>query len=286
MRVLSQPVFTYSVSLSAGLQQQSTKIIGFFGPVAGLWLDLTVTITGGTASKTSNTIDNVIQQFEIDDTFGKVALQVPGTDLSILNDLLQPQGQRTAPGAITTSGGGAGSAEWHFYFPYTISAADMPAQLKITFNGLASLQNANLVSAGTTTVVLNVRSAYMVGLDVPTLRTTTANPFHQQGDNTIGNYLPTGFQEEIFAFTLAGGDSVFGYLTLSQGGGTIVNQQPLNDFVDADTMLMRSGHLSGEFITRIPQIIVDNTTQATVNLGTDSVIRLYNLATVPQKQRQ
>lgn len=286
MRVLSQPVFTYSVALAAGLQQQNTKLIGFFGPVAGLWLDLTVTIAGGTASKTSNTIDNVIQQFEIDDQFGKVCLQVPGTDLSPLNDFLQYRGVRSAPPAITTSGAGAGSAEWHFFFPYTVSAADMPAQLKITFNGLASLQNANLLSAGATNVVLNVRAAYLVGADNPTLRTTTSNPFHQQGDNTVGAYLPAGFQEEIFAFTLAGGDAAFGYLTLFHAGGTFVVQQPLNDFVDADSSLMQSGHLSGEFITRIPQFMVDNTSQVTINLGTDSVIRLYNLATVPQKQRQ
>jgi hypothetical protein len=285
VRVLSQPVFTYSVTLTTGLQQQNTKLVPFFGPVAGFYLDLTVTITGGTTAQTSNTIDNVIQQFELDDAFGKVAIQVPGTDLSTINDVLQPQGQRTSPPAILTSGGN-GSAEWFFYFPYTISAGDMPAQLKITFNGTASLQNGSLTSAGTVTVVLNVRAAYMVGIDVPTLRTTTSNPFHQQGDNNVGNYLPAGFQEEIFAFTLAGGDGDFGYITMFQGGGTFVVQQPLNDFKDQDIMLMRSGHLSGEFITRIPQFIVDNTSMVTINLSTDTVIRLYNLATVPQKQRQ
>ena len=285
MRVLSQPVFTYAVTLGASLQQQNTKLIGFFGPVAGLWLDLTVSLTGATASQTSNTIDNVVQQFEIDDAFGKVALQVPGTDLTFLNDFLQPFGQRTAPPTITTSAGGAGSAEWHFYFPYTIAAGDMPAQLKITFNSVSSLQNAGLVSAGTATVTLNVRSAYLVGIDTPTLRVTTSNPFHQSGDNTVGNYLPSGFQEEIFAFTLTGGDADLGYLTMFQGGGTFVVQQPLNDFIDADTMLMRSGHLSGEYITRIPQFLVDNTSMATINLKSDTTIRLYNIATIPQKQR-
>lgn len=285
LRVLSQPVFTYAVTLVSGLQQQNTKLIPFFGPVAGLWLDLTVTLTGATASQVSNTIDNVIQQFEIDDAFGKVALSVPGTDLSVLNDILQPRGVRTSPPAITTSGGGAGTATWHFYFPYTISAADMPAQLKLTFNGVASLQNGALTSAGTAIVTLNVRGAYLVGMDNPTLRTTTSNPFHQQGDNNVGNYLPGGFQEEAFAFTLAGGDSVFGYITFQQQGSLIATQQPLNDFRDADTMLMQSGHLSGEFITRWPEFIVDNTSQAIINLSTDSVVRLYNIATVPQQQR-
>lgn len=286
MRVLSQPVFTYSVTLSSALQQQNTKLIPFFGPVAGLWFDLTVTLAGATATQTSTSIDNVIQQLEIDDAFGKVAVQVPGTDLSVINDLLQPQGVRSAPPSITTSAGGAGTGNWHLFWPYTISASDMPAQLKITFNSSSSLQNAGLVNAGTVTITFNVRAAYLVGVDVPTLRTTTSNPFHQVGDNTVGNYLPSGFQEEIFAFTLAGGDAAFGYLTMFQGGGTFAVQQPLNDFVDADSMLMRSGHLSGEFVTRIPQWIVDNTTLATINLKTDTAIRLYNLATIPQKQRQ
>lgn len=285
MRVLSQPVFTYAVTLVSGLQQQNTKLIPFFGPVAGLYLDLVVTLAGGTHSVTSNTIDNVIQQFEIDDAFGKVALQVPGTDLSVLNDLLQPRGVRTSPPAVTTNGSGNGSAEWEFYFPYTISAGDMPAQLKVTFNGVASLQNGSLTSAGTALVTLNVRAAYLVGMDAPTLRVTTSNPFHQQGDNTVGNYFPAGFQEEIFAFTLAGGDGDFGYITLQQSGSLIATQQPLNDFVAQDTMLMQSGHLSGEFITRYPEFLVDNTTIATINLGTDTVIRLYNVATVPQQQR-
>jgi hypothetical protein len=285
MRVLSQPVFTYSVTLGPSLQQQNTKLIGYFGPVAGLWFDLTVTLAGGTHSQPSNSIDNVIQQLEIDDAFGKVALQVPGTDLSFLNDLLQPRGVRTSPPTITTDGSGNGTAEWHFYFPYTIAAGDMPAQLKLTFNSTSSLQNGSLTSAGTVTVVFNVRAAYLVGLDNPTLRTTTSNPFHQQGDNTVGNYLPGGFQEEIFAFALAGGDGDFGYLTMFQAGGTFVVQQPLHDFSDADTMLMQSGHLSGEFITRIPQFVVDNTSQVTINLSTDTAIRLYNLATVPQQQR-
>lgn len=286
MRVISQPVFTYSVTLSGSLQQQQTKIIPFFGAIAGLWLDLTVSATDATDAQVSNTIDNVIQQFEIDDAFGKVALQVQGTDLSVLNDALQPRGVRTSPPTFTGDSDGTVTAEWHFYFPYTIAAGDSPAQLKITFNSTSSLENGSLTSAGTVVVTLNVRSAYLVGLDAPTLRVTTSNPFHQAGDNTVGNYLPTGFQEEIFLFTLAGGDGDFGYVTFFQGGGTIAVQQPLHDFTDADTMLMQSGHLSGEFITRYPQILVDNTTMVTINLGTDTAIRLYNIATVPQKQRQ
>ena len=286
MRVLSQPIFTYATTLTTGLQQQNTKLIPSFGPLAGMWLDLTVTIAGGTASKASNTIDNVIQQFEIDDTFGKVACQVQGTDLSFINDYLQPRGVRTAPGAITTDSSGNGSAEWHVFLPYTIAAADMPAQLKVTFNSTASLVNANLVSAGTVTVTLNTRGGYFTDQDAPTLRTTTSNPFHQQGDNTVGNYMPAGFVEEIFAFTLAGGDGDLGYVTAFHGGGTIAVQSPLHDFTDADTMLMQSGHLSGEFINRWPRITVDNTTMVTINLATDTAIRLYSIATVPQKQRQ
>jgi hypothetical protein len=286
MRVLSQPVFTYAGTLVAALQQQNTKIIGNFGPVAGLWLDLTVALAGGTHSQSSNTIDNAIQQFELDNQFGVVLIQCPGTDLSVINDLLQPRGVRTSPPAITTDSSGNGTAEWHFYLPYQIQAGDMPAQLKITFNGVSGLLNGSLTSAGTATYTFNVRAAYLVGIDNPSLYSTMSNPFHQQGDNTVGNYLPAGFQEEQFAFTLAGGDGDFGYLTMFQSGGTLVVQQPLHDFTDADTMLMQSGHLSGEFITRIPNFLVDNTSMVTINLSTDTAIRLYNLATVPQQQRK
>lgn len=285
MRVIDQPVRTFgSLTLSTAPQVQNSTLIPNFGAVAGFWLDLTVTLAGATASKTSNTIDNVIASWEIDDAAGKAVVVGLGTDISILNDILTPRGVRQAAPAVTTSGAGAGSAEWYLFLPITVGAADMPGQLKVAFAAASALTNANLVSAGTATVSLVVRAAYPIGEDRATLRITMSNPPHQSGNNDFGPYLPGGFQMEALAFVIADGDTDFGYLTFFQGGATFANLAPLNDFVSNDVMLMQSGHLSGEYICRFPVFVVDNTTIMTVNLVTDSAVRLYSIATVPQKR--
>lgn len=284
MRVISQPVRSYSQTLTSAPLVQNSTVLPNYGPIQGLWLDLTVAITGGTASKTSNTIDNVIQTIEIDDQFGKAVVVALGTDISVLNDMLTPRGVRQAPTAITTNGSGDGSAEWYLFLPITVSVADMPGQLKLTFNSKTALQNANLASAGTCVVTFVVRAAYSVGQDQQTLRITMSNPPHQSGDNAFGPYLPAGFQAESVAFILTGGDADFGYLTVLQNGASFATLEPLNDFIANDTMLMQSGHLSGEFITRFPVFVIDNTTIFTVNLSTDTAVRLYSIATVPQKR--
>lgn len=285
MRVISEPVRTYSQTLAASPLVQNSTILPHYGPIQGFWLDLTVTITGGTHSKASNTIDNVIQTLEIDDTFGKAVVVALGTDLSILNDMLTPRGVRQAPTAITTDSSGDGSAEWYLFLPITVGVHDMPGQLKLTLNAISSLQNADLTSAGTVVATLVVRAGYSIGQDQPTLRITMSNPPHASGDNAFGPYLPAGFQAEAIAFVLTGGDADFGYLTVLQNGASFATLEPLHDFTANDTMLMQSGHLSGEFITRFPVFVVDNTTIFTVNLATDTAVRLYSIATIPQQQR-
>lgn len=284
MRVISEPVRTYSQTLAATPLVQNSTVLPNYGPIQGFWLDLTVTTTGGTHSQTSQTIDNIIQTIEIDDATGNALIVALGTDLSVLNDMLQPRGVRQAPTAITTDSSGDGSAEWYFFFPFTIGVKDMPGQLKVTFAAKTVLQNASLTSIGTATVTLVVRAGYSVGVDQPTLHATMSNPPYAQGDNALSPYLPAGFQAEGLAFVLSGGDADFGYLTCLVGGASFATLMPLNDFVSQDTMLMQSGHLTGEFICRFPQFVIDNTTIFTVNEASSTAIRLYSIATVPQKR--
>lgn len=287
MRVIDQAVRTFgSIVLGGGPSVQNSTILPEYGSgaLAGFWIDLLVSIAGGTHSQASNTIDNVIQQIETDDNNGNALMVAHGTDLSVLNDFLQPRGVRQVAPAITTDGSGNGSAEWYFFLPVTIAAAQMPAQLKLIFAATSSLVNGSLTSAGTVTVTLIVRAAYPVGEDRQTLYITMSNPPHQQGDVQVGPYLPAGFQEEAFGFVLTGGDGDFGYLSVLQGGGSLAYLEPLNDFISNDTMLMQSGHLSGEFICRFPTFMVDNTTVVTINLTTDTAIRLYSIATKPQQR--
>jgi hypothetical protein len=288
VRVIDETIRTYQAAPAAGVVVQPSQLIPNYGPLFGLWLDLTVSVTGGTHSVTSKTIDNIIQTWEIDDQFGKAVVgNALGTDISPLNDMLTPHGVRQAPPAITTDSSGNGSAEWYLFLPITMGAADLggTAQIKVTFNGAAALTNGSLTSAGTVAVTLNVRGGYSIGQDQPTLRIQLVNPAHAQGDNNWQAYLPNGFQMEGLMFILTGGDGDFGYLTFFQGGATYATQEPLNDFISNDVMLMQSGHLSGEFICRFPVFIVDSTTIFTVNLTTDTAVRVYSIATVPQERK-
>jgi hypothetical protein len=281
MRAISEPVKSYQQTLGSALLVQPSQQFPNFGPILGIWLDLTVAIAGGTAAATSNTIDNTISHFAIDDQFGKSICDMLGTDITVINDVLTPRGVRQAPPAITTAGGN-GTASWFLFLPITVAAADMPAILKLTLNTTASLQNGALLSAGTVTFTLIVRAGYSVGVDQPTLRIKISSPPFQSGDNAVGPYLPQGFQVEALAFTVPT-DAGFGYLTVFQNGATFASLMPLHDFTSADVMLMQSGHLTGEFICRFPVFVVDSTTVATINLASSVAIRLYSIATVPQQ---
>jgi hypothetical protein len=285
MRVIDETVRTYQAAPGVQPLVQPSQIFPQFGPLFGVWFDLSVSLTGGTHSKPSNTIDNVIQTWEIDDQFGKATITALGTDISVINDLLTPRGVRQAPPAITTDSSGNGSAEWFLFLPITMSSADMPGQFKITFNAASALQNSDLTSAGTVAVTFDLRAGYSIGVEQNTLRFTLTNPSHAQGLNSFQAYLANGFQMEALAFVLAGGDGDFSYLTFFQSGASFATQAPLHDFTSNDTMLMQSGHLSGEFICRFPLFVVDSTTIMQVNLSTDTAVRLYQIATVPQARK-
>ena len=290
MRVVSFPFQTYSKTLDASASLvQPSQIVPNLGPLQGIYCVLTVAIASGTASKASNSIDNVISVIQVQDQFGKLALNLIGTDLTILNDILQPRGVRTAPPTITTDASGNGSASWSFFLPATLSAKDMPAQINLTFAAASALQNANLLSAGTVTVTLALRGGYSTQTDQPTIRVNATNVPHAQGDNSTQAYLPNGEQVEALAFTLAtdlaaNTDTHMSYFTLIVGGALFSNQSPPADFIQQDTMLMQSGHIGGEYICRVPVFVVDSTVVMDVNLATDSAIRLYTLSTVPQKR--
>lgn len=285
MRVTDQPLQTFATTLGVGPQTQPGKIIPALGPVMGFWLDLTVSLTGATASKTSNTIDNAIAILEIDKGDGESVLTALGTDLSTINDMLQPRGVRQAPPAITTSAGGAGSAEWHFFFPWSMASADVAnAQFKVTAGSSTALQNANLTSAGTAVWTLNVRVAYAVGTEQPTLIAKIVTVTGVAGDNDLQAFLPNGFQVEGLC-TLIAADADLGWSQLQTGGALLEAQAAPNDFIDADTMLMQSGHLTGEFLHRLPVFVVDSTTVFNLNLASPSSIRLISLATQPQKRK-
>lgn|SRR5512146_887692 len=287
MRTIAFPINTYARTLSATLPIAEPSVIcPNLGPLQGLYAVLTVAIAGGTAAATSNSIDNVLQALQAQDQFGGVLLDVFGTDLSTLNDILQPRGVRTAPPTITTVGG-AGTATWSVFLPVTCGAKDMPAKFQLTWAPSTVLQNGALLSAGTVTVTFAVRGAYSTQTDQPTLRVKAQSTPHQLGDNSLQPYLPNGEQVEALAWVLGtpgAADANFGYVTLTVGGAFFLNQSGAADFTQQDTMLMQSGHLVGQFIARVPVFIVDSTTTMNVHLNVDSAIRLYTISTVPQKR--
>jgi len=286
MRVLSFPIQTFSRTLSATLTIPEAQVIApDLGPLQGIYVYLSVAIAGGTASKASNTLDNIIGTLTGQDQAGEILINVHGVnDILLLNDVLQPRGVRTSPPTITTDGSGNGSATWSFFLPFTVSAKGMPAKINLTWNPTTSLQNANLASAGTVTVTLKVTGAYSTATDQPSLRVRATSVPHAAGDNYIQQYLPNGEIVEALALFLAGGDADLGTVTLTAGGRFLLNLQDAVQFTQQDAMLMQSGHLSGEFICRVPVFQVDSTTTLNVNEATDSAITLYTISTAAQQR--
>ena len=291
MRVVSFPFQTYSKTLTSSVQVQPSQVVPNLGPLQGIYCVLTVALTGATASQASNSIDNSISVIQVQDQYGKLVLNLIGTDLTILNDILQPRGVRTAPPTITTNSAGAGSASWSFFLPATLSAKDMPGQINLTLAAESSLQNASLTSAGTATFTLNLRGAYSTQTDQPTVRVNAVNIPHAVGDNSAQAYLPNGEQVEALTFVTAadytgstGTDTHLNYVTLIVGGALFLNQAGPQDFIQQDNMLMQSGHAGGEYICRVPVFVVDSTVVMDINLATDTAVRLYTLSTVPQKR--
>ncbi len=286
MRTKSFPIQTYARTLSATLSiPEAQVIIPDLGPLQGVYVYLTVTLASATASQASNSIDNVISTFTGQDQVGEILLNVHGkTDLLVLNDILQPRGVRTSPPAITTDSTGAGTATWSFFLPFTVSAKGMPAKLNLTWNPSSSLQNGSLTSAGTVSCTLKLTGSFSTATDQPSLRVRSTAVPYASGDNYVQQYLPNGEIVEALAAYLAGGDADLSYITLTAGGQFLLNMQDTAQFTQQDTMLMQSGHLTGEFIFRIPVFQVDSTTTLNVNEASSTAITLYTISTAAQQR--
>jgi hypothetical protein len=283
MRTINHPLYTQSKTLTTKHQVIPSQTLPNFGPVEGFYLSLTVTIAGGTASQSSNPILDVIERLQIKDAFGKVAMDAYDVDLSFLLDMLSPRGVRVASPVVATDGGGDGTATWQAFLPFTISAKDMPSVMDLTFAAISALENGSLTSAGTCTVTFDVRIAYATDSDRNTLRLDIGVPPHQQGRNSLGSFLPAGMALVGFAIKLAA-DANFDRLTVTHQGVLMDNAATIEQYQEADTELMQSGHLSGQILTRYPAFVVDSTSTVELVLVTDSAIRLFNLSTAPQQR--
>lgn len=284
MRNTTGPIQTYSRTLAATVLPEAQVIVPNQGPLQGVWFNLTVTVAGGTASQTSNTIDNTIATIQGMDDNGQTLIDVHGSqDLLILNDMLQPQGYRTTPPAIAANASGNGSAAWQFFFPFTVSGKTMPAKINLTWAAASSLQNASFISAGTVTVVLKLTAAYSVSTDQPSLRVRAIPVPHTNSDNYSQSFLPNGETVEALAIVIAA-DADLDYVTLQSGNQFILNQMTSDEFAANDAMLMRSGHLSGELICRVPAFVIDSTCVLDTKLVTDSAITIYTVTSLPQQR--
>jgi hypothetical protein len=210
---------------------------------------------------------------------GATLMEVVGTDLTVFNDLLQPRGVRTSPPTVS----GNATYTWRVSMPWKVSSADMPGQIQVTFSPNTVLTG--FTTLPTTQVTLAISVSYATDSDVPSLRAYVASPPMQSGDNYVQAYLPQGMTIEALGFTLSAGDAALAYESLSHGGVLIDQLRTVDEFVENDTDLMQSGHLSGEFIMRIPRFTVDSTTWWNVRLASSSAMRLYVVSTAPQQHQ-
>jgi hypothetical protein len=286
MRQLSQGIKDYSVTLGSSSLAQSAKQIPNYGSVQGLDFELLVSLAGATASVTSTvTIDNVIDSISIETVKGKTIANLVGTDLTVINDVLSPIGHRvTPPGVTTDSNGNVNGLKYRLFLPISISQADMPAVVKVTFAPASALESSTLTSAGTVTVVWNLRASYSTA-KLDTLFVKASNPPVGDGENALSPYLPQGFEVRALCVNLPGGDDIdLGYITLLQDGAALLSREPNWSFANDDDALMVSGHLSGEFIVRVPVFTVNSTTVLDADLTASGLpLRLYSFAIRAQK---
>jgi hypothetical protein len=284
MRQLSQAIKTYSVTLGASTLAQSAKQIPNYGSVQGFDWSFTVTLAGATASETSHTIDRVIDSISLETNKGKTIANLDGTDLSYINDVLSPIGHRTSSLGVVTDSNGNGSQTFNMFLPYTISAADMPAVVKVTFAAKSALENATLTSAGTATAVWELRASYSTQ-KLDTLFVKASNPPVGSGENALAPYLPQGMEvRALMVSTLPDYGGELNYITLLQDGAALLSRQPAWSFANDDDALDVSDHLGGQYILRVPVFTVNSTTVLDVDLKKSGVpVRLYSFATRPQK---
>ena len=284
MRQLNNSIKTYSVTLGSSSLTQSAKQIPNYGSVQGLDFRLTVALAGATASVDSDTIDRVIESLTIETNKGKTIANLTGTDLPIIQTVLSPIGQRTAVPEVATDSSGNGSATYSTFIPMSISAADMPAVVKVQFAAASSLVSSTLTSTGTATVTFDLRASYSTS-KIDTVFVKASNPPVADGENALAPYLPQGLEcRSVVMWLGSGGDADLTYVTLEQNGAALLSRQPTWSFENDDNALMVSGHLSGEIILRVPVFTVDSTTVLNVDLGTAGTpVRLYRFAARPQK---
>jgi hypothetical protein len=284
MRQLNNSIKTYSVTLGSSSLAQSAKQIPNHGAVQGLDFKLTVNIAGGTDSQSSETIDRVIDSLTLETNKGKTIANFIGTDLTFVNDVLSPIGHRVSPKGVTTDSSGNGSQTYSLFLPISISAADMPAVAKVTFAPVSSLYNSGFTSAGTATVTWDLRASYSTS-KLETLFTKASNPPVGDGENSLAPYLPQGLEvRALMVMAQVANAGSFDYMTLEQDGATLLSRQPSWSFANDDNALMVSGHLSGEYIARVPVFTVNSTTVLNIELPQSGVgVRLYSFATRPQK---
>lgn len=282
MRGIYSPVKTYSVTLGGSSLQQSSEVLPGFGALEGLLIELTVSLTGATASQTSNTIDNVIAALQLDDKYGHSALDITGTDIANIQRVLSETGYVIAAPTITTSSTGTGSATYATFIPCTMSAQDMNGVLKVKFAAASSLVNTALTSAGTVAVTMVVRAVNTPAAR-QTIRVKATTPSSAAGDNAWGAYLPQGL--ECLALFVDLNESVLDHASVFSGGAALMNQSPAEDFEVMDTIFNLGNSSSNLLFFRLPVFVIDSTTILNVNLSTFvGAPRLYSFATTPQKR--
>ncbi len=281
MRGVHASIFALTREMTTAAQAESSQPIPALGAMQGFNLRVTED-ADDTAGTVTSVISAAIDRFRIRDRKGAAIVDLTGRQLERVRNQLSPTGDdqdAPAPGDGT-------AVEWFAYFPFTIAAEDMPAQVDITWAPETALYSVSPTANTTITVSMNGKFTQN---KLRTMRIKAFTPANSAGNNALAQLLPEG--EEVEKLLVLPDDAGSNALvdadvtdvTLSIGGYSLYQGATIpNVFEPEDAEFRRSGHTAGTLNFRAPVFVVDNTVVFTLNLGTDADFDVVTVSRLPQ----
>lgn len=285
-RSIDRNIRTLAQTLGSAEVRESTIQVPAIGGMLGLILDLTEDAPDAGGTVTARRITAAINNFHMRDRAGRTIINLSGEQLERVANELSAVGDDVD---AAVAGDGA-AVTYERVIPISVSKADMPAQIDITWGPITNLYSVD-TTAGGTAMTLNMRGRY-TNDPVPTLRVKANTPNHAAGENYISPNLPDGeIVEKLLILPSDVGtnplvDTDLDSVSLASGGFSMLDRATVDaKFSPEDTEYRRDGHNDGHINVRVPVFAVDSTTELMVDLGTDADFDLVTVSRIPQKAK-
>ena len=257
------------LALTTSPQSKSAEVIDPMDDITGIDIELTVNATG-TLTGAKNVL-NAIQKLTIVDRKGSSIMDIDGTDIDKVLQILSPNGSYVTPDTTTE----ATDKYFKGLLNLPIQAKDQACKVLVTFNPYSSLATSGCTGA---TVDLDVRAWY--GNAQSTLRIHKKTLTLTTDDNEIGYKLSDALNTLKLAFVI-GTESNINHIKFSSAGQVDeYSAMPLQQLINFEKMLYKDGHQTGLFNLFIdPFMSSTSLTKLSLNMGSADTLLVYQVAT-------